>query len=104
MSTLSHTVTSTATRVALVQACAVIAATALAGLAGLAGLFFITSTVGATPQADSVAQPLPSLISLPTVQAGYVTAAGTTVPAASAVFAGRTAAIDVDIEEAAPPF
>jgi hypothetical protein len=70
-------------------------------LAGLTGLFSLTGLMAATLQAKTDdAREAGRAMAMPSAQATGVTRAGTSVPDASAVFAGR----DEVVEEPAPTF
>jgi hypothetical protein len=98
MSTLSQVVTPTTTRSNMLQACAVIATAAVAGLAGLS---WLTSLSASAQVPSTSAQPWTQRLTMPAAPASPYVTLGTTVPAASTVFAGRDAVV---VEEQAPPF
>jgi hypothetical protein len=97
MTNLTHAVAPAATRGALLQAHAVIVTAALAGFAALS---WLTSPLAAAPLQSATTQPSPHRMAVHAAPASPLTAIGTTVPEASAVFAGRAAVL----EESAPPF
>jgi hypothetical protein len=93
MPTLTQADAPTATRGALLQANVVIVTAALAGFAGLS---WLTSPVAAA-QAQSAAAPAPSLaqaLARDAKTSKPAVAIGTSVPEASAVFAGHAAAVE----------
>ena len=98
LSVLTHAFAPAAARHAFPLASAVIV---IAALAGIASLLSLNGLLDSLPQASSAdARPAPVVVALPFAQATGVMRAGTTVPDASTVFAGREAVI----EEPAPTF
>ncbi len=98
LSVLTHAFAPAAARRAFPLASAVIG---LALLAGLAGVLSLNGLLGSLPQASSAdARLAPLVMAMPSAQASGMTRAGTTVPDASTVFAGR----EEVIEEPAPTF
>ncbi len=98
LSVLTHTVVPAAARHAFPLARAVIG---LALLAGLAGVVSLNGLLDSLPQASSAdARLAPRAMAMPSAQATGVLRAGTTVPDASTVFAGR----ETVIEQPAPTF
>ena len=92
LSVLTHAFAPAAARRAFPLASAVIG---LAVLVGLAGVLSLNGLLEAMPQASSAdARPAPVVVALPFAQATGVMRAGTTVPDASTVFAGREAVIE----------
>ena len=98
MSDLDRVFVPAAARGAFSLTRAVIVAAVLPGLAGLVSLIGL---MAATPQAKTDdAREAGREMAMPSAQATGVTRAGTSVPDASAVFAGR----DEVVEEPAPTF
>ena len=72
-----------------------------AGLAALAGLWFLTNLLSSMPQAGAVETRLtPQVMAMPSVGAGSVSRADTSVPGASTVFVGSATSVD----ESTPTF
>ena len=98
LSVLTHAFAPAAARRAFPLASAVIVIAALAGLAGVLSLNGLLDSLPQASSADALLAPL--VMAMPSAQASGMTGAGTTVPDASTVFAGR----ETVVEEPAPTF
>ena len=93
LSVLTHSLVPAAARRAFPLASAVIVIAALAGLAGVLSLIGLLDSLPQASSADARLAPL--VMAMPFAQASGVSLSGTTVPAASTVFAGREEVIEV---------